>query len=263
MLRLYKLYMKKKKLKKPFFSIVTVVKNDDANIEKTIKSIVSQSFKNFEYIIIDGKSTDKTIKKIKKFKNKISYFLSEKDKGIYFAMNKAINISKGTVLIFVNSGDLLNKNALSIVNKLFLKNKKIDFIFGTVKRHYTSNTIIKSGYDEFRLNYNFDFATSHSTGFFIKLKSFNKVGKFNTKYKCSADYDFYYRAIIKKKLKGISTNKNKIIGIMKSGGHSSKFTFFQHLKEETNIRYNNGQNLFLISLIFCNAIIKFLLKKIF
>ena len=83
MLRLYKLYMKKKKLKKPFFSIVTVVKNDDANIEKTIKSIVSQSFKNFEYIIIDGKSTDKTIKKIKKFKNKISYILSEKDKGIY------------------------------------------------------------------------------------------------------------------------------------------------------------------------------------
>ena len=255
--------MKKKKLKKPFFSIVTVVKNDDANIEKTIKSIVSQSFKNFEYIIIDGKSTDNTIKKINKFKNKISYVLSEKDKGIYFAMNKGINVAKGTVLLFVNSGDLLTKNSLNIIYKLFSNNKKIDFIFGTVKRHYTSNTIIKSGYNKFRLNYNFDFATSHSTGFFIKLDSLNKVGKFNTNYNCSADYDFYYRAIIKKNLQGISTNKNKIIGIMKSGGHSSKFTFFQHLFEETKIRYHNGQNFFLISIIFCNAVIKFLLKKIF
>ena len=255
--------MKKKKSKKPFFSIVTVVKNDDTNIEKTIKSIVSQSFRNFEYIIIDGKSTDKTIKKIKKFKKKISFFISEKDNGIYFAMNKAIDVAKGTVLLFVNSGDLLTKNSLNIIYKIFLNNKKIDFIFGTVKRHYTSKTIIKSGYNKFRLNYNFDFATSHSTGFFIKLESLNKVGKFNTKYKCSADYDLYYRAIVKKNLKGIATNKNKIIGIMKSGGHSSKFSFFQHLLEETKIRYNNGQNFFVISIIFFNAIIKFLLKKIF
>jgi glycosyltransferase involved in cell wall biosynthesis len=255
--------MKKKKLKKPFFSIVTVVKNDEANIQKTIKSIISQSFKNFEYIVIDGKSTDKTIEKINNLKRKISSILSEKDKGIYFAMNKGIKIANGTFLLFVNSGDLLTKNSLKIIYELYSKNKKIDFIFGTVKRHYTTNSIIKSGYNKFRLNYNFDFATSHSTGFFIKLKSLKKVGNFNTKYKCSADYDFYYRAIIKKKLKGISTNKNNLIGIMKSGGYSSKINFFEHLLEETKIRYDNNQNLVLISLIFCNAILKFVFKKIF
>lgn len=263
MLRLYKLYMKKKKLKKPFFSIVTVVKNDETNIQKTIKSIISQSFKNFEYIVIDGKSTDKTIKKINNHKRKISSILSEKDKGIYFAMNKGIKLANGTFLLFVNSGDLLTKNALKIIYKLSCKNKEADFIFGTVKRHYTTNSIIKSGYNKFRLNYNFDFATSHSTGFFIKLESLKKVGNFNTKYKCSSDYDFYYRAIIKKKLKGISTNKNKLIGIMKSGGHSSKISFFHHLLEETRIRYDNKQNLLFIFLIFCNAIIKFCFKKIF
>jgi glycosyltransferase involved in cell wall biosynthesis len=254
--------MEKKKIKKPFFSIVTVVKNDDVNIQNTIQSIISQNYKNFEYIVIDGKSTDKTLKKINKYKNKISLILSEKDGGIYYAMNKGIKLAKGSFLLFVNSGDLLTKNALDIIYNLYKKNKKIDFIFGTVKRHYTSNTITKSGYNKFRLNYNFDFATSHSTGFFIKLDSLKKVGKFNTKYKCSADYDFYYRAIIIKKLKGISTNKNKVIGIMKSGGHSSKISFIQHLIEETRIRYNNGQNIFFISLIFCNAIIKYLLKKI-
>jgi hypothetical protein len=146
---------------------------------------------------------------------------------------------------------------------LYSKNKEVDFIFGTVKRHYTTNTIIKSGYNKFRLNYNFDFATSHSTGFFIKLDSLKNVGNFNTKYKCSSDYDFYYRAIIKKELKGISTSKNKLIGIMKSGGHSSKISFFQHLFEETRIRYDNKQNLLIILLIFCNAMIKFGIKKIF
>ena len=193
--------MEKKKLTKPFFSIITVVKNDENNIQKTIKSIASQNLKNFEYIVIDGKSTDDTIKNIKKYRNKISYFLSERDKGIYFAMNKGIKIAKGSFLLFVNSGDLLTKNALNIVYKLYQKNKEIDFIFGTVRRHYITETITKSGYNKFRLNYNFDFATSHSTGFFIKLKSLNKVGKFNTMYKYSADYDFYYRAIIKKKTK--------------------------------------------------------------
>tara|TARA_B100000767_G_scaffold163546_1_gene153412 strand:- start:1210 stop:1977 length:768 start_codon:yes stop_codon:yes gene_type:complete len=255
--------MKKKKIKKPFFSIVTVVKNDEVNIQNTIQSIISQNYKNFEYIVIDGKSVDKTLEKINKYKNKISHILSEKDKGIYYAMNKGIKLAKGSFLLFVNSGDLLTKNALDIVYDLYKKNNEVDFIFATVKRHYTSNVIVKFGYDKFRLNYNFDFATSHSTGFFIKLESLNKVGKFNTEYKCSADYDFYYRAIIKKKLKGISTNKNKIVGIMKSGGHSSKISFFQHLIEETRIRYKNGQNIFFVFLIFCNAIIKYIPKKIF
>jgi len=249
-----------KKIKKPYFSIVTVVKNDVHNIDKTIKSIISQNYKNFEYIVIDGKSIDGTIIKINKYKAQIKHILSEKDWGIYFAMNKGIKIAKGQVIVFVNSGDLLAKNALGIIFKNFNKHKNIDFVFGTVKRHYTTKTIIKSGYNPFRIRYNFDFATSHSTGFFIKLTSLKKVGKFNTKYKYSADYDLYFRVIIKKKLKGISTNKNNIIGIMKSGGYSSKFSFLQHLLEETKIRYDNGQNLIFIFLIFLNAIIKNVFK---
>tara|TARA_B100001059_G_C17789007_1_gene558970 strand:- start:269 stop:1036 length:768 start_codon:yes stop_codon:yes gene_type:complete len=255
--------MEKKKIKKPFFSIVTVVKNDEHNIQKTIKSIISQSFRDFEYIIIDGKSTDGTIHKVNRYKNQIHHILSEKDRGIYFAMNKGIKLAKGTLLVFVNSGDLLTKNALRIINHLYKKNDKVDFIFGTVKRNYTTGPIIKSGYNKLKLNYNFDFATSHSTGFYIKLQSLKKVGTFNTNYKCSADYDLYYRVIIKNNLKGISTNKNKIIGIMRSGGYSSKISFLQHLLEETNIRYNNGQNIFFVFLIFCNAIFKFFLKKIY
>ena len=112
-----------------------------------------------------------------------------------------------------------------------------------------------------RLLYNFDFATSHSTGFFIKKDVFKKIGYFDTNFKISADYNLYFKMIFKKKnIKGISTKKNELIGIMKSGGYSSKIKFFDHLKEEMKIRYHNGQNLFFISLIFLNAILKNLLK---
>jgi len=251
----------KQKKTKPFFSIITVVKNDEINIGKTIKSVVCQSLKDFEYIIIDGKSSDNTLKKITIFNKKINFLISEKDKGIYFAMNKGAKISNGEVILFVNSGDILTKNALKIIKKKFMENINIGFIFGTVKRHYTTGPIYKYGMNEKRLLYNFDFATSHSTGFFIKKNIFKRMGYFNTNFKISADYDLYFRLIIKNKIKGISTKKNELIGIMESGGFSSKVSFLQHLIEESKIRLHNKQNLLLIFLIFINAVIKFLLIK--
>ena len=92
------------------------------NIQKTIKSIISQKFRDFEYIVIDGKSSDKTFSKIKKYNTRINHISSKKDKGIYFAMNRGIKIAKGTFLIFVNSGDVLTKNALRNINSFYKKN---------------------------------------------------------------------------------------------------------------------------------------------
>lgn len=255
-----KLFTNDSLIKKPFFSIITVVKNDENNIERTIKSIIQQSFKNYEYIIIDGKSSDKTITKILKHKKKINIFISQKDDGIYYAMNKGINLSNGEVIVFINSGDLFSKNALKFIHNKFKKNQKIDFVFGTVLRHYTKKSILKSGFDSKKLIYNFDFATAHSTGFFLKKKIYNLVGNFNTKYKCSADYDIYYKVLLKLRLYGESTSKEQIVGIVAPGGFSSKVSFFEHLKEEIKIRFNNNQNLFLISIIFLNALIKHYFK---
>ena len=243
------------------FSVVTVVKNDQNKISKTIKSILNQSFKNYQYIIIDGNSSDQTKKKILKYKKKLHICISENDKGIYYAMNKALKYVKGEIIVFVNSGDTLTRDALKEVKKVFNSNINYDFVFGTVKRHYTKKTIIKHGFNRNRLRYNFDFATSHSTGFYVKSKILKKYGKFNTKFKISADYDLYYRLILKNNLTGGSTPKNKIIGIMSKGGFSSKISFFEHLKEEMKIRIHNKQNLFLIILIFFNAIIKNFFKR--
>ncbi len=256
-----KLIINKKK-KDVKFSIITVVKNDQKKITKTIKSIINQSFKSFEYLIIDGKSSDQTLFEIKKFRKKINLLISEKDSGIYYAMNKAIKLAKGEIIVFVNSGDLLKKNSLKIVNDIFLKNKNFQYVFGTVKRHYLKDTILKYGVYPNRLKYNFDFATAHSTGFFLKRKMFLKYGLFRTKYKCSADYDLYYRLIESKKILGGCTKKNDLIGIVQKGGYSSKISFFEHLKEECLIRLNNGQNFLFVLIILINAITKFFLKKI-
>ena len=251
-----------KKNKSPFFFFFSVVKNDQDNIEKLIKSVLSQTFKSYEYILIDGNSNDQTLQKIQKFKKRIKLILSEKDNGLYFAMNKGLKLSKGKVVVFVNSGDKLSINALKIINQKFNRDSAIDFIFGTVRRYYTTTSILKYGYSAKRLKYNFDFATSHSTGFFIKLKTIKKIGYFNTDYKCSADYDLYYKAIIVNKLKGGFTSKKQLIGTVQSGGYSSRVTFFDHLFEETKIRIMNNQNILFIILIFCNALIKNFVKKI-
>ncbi len=246
--------------KKPFFSVITVVKNNQKNMIKTIDSIEKQKFKNFEYIVIDGGSKDETIKNIMIRKKRINILMSKKDKGIYDAMNKGIKLSKGKILVFLNAGDVFTKNGLKIVYKKYIENPKVDFIFATVKRHYTKSSIIKSGYNVKRLFFNFDFATSHSSGFFMKKKSLQKVGKFRLKYKCSSDYDLYFRAILIHKMIGNFTGKNQLVGIVKSGGYSSKLSFIDHLIEETRIRFDNNQNIFIVILIFINALVKRFLR---
>ncbi len=155
-------------------SIITVVKNDEKNIEKTIKSIITQKSINFEYIIIDGGSSDNTLKIVKKYKKFIKKIISKKDKGIYHAMNIGIKNSKKDIIVFCNSGDFFYKNSLKKVIKIFDR-RNIDFLFGTVVRNYTKGKIIKYGFNTKRIFYNFDFATAHSTGFFLKKKFTKKL----------------------------------------------------------------------------------------
>ena len=231
--------------KKPFFSIITVVRNGEKSIEKTIKSVANQTFKNFEYIIIDGKSNDQTVDKIKKYKNKINKFVSEKDKGIYDAFNKGLKISNGEFVCVVNCGDKLRKKALEIIFKYLKKYNDLDFIFGSVKKHWG----IVHGYRPKKIYYSWGFYSSHSTGFFIRNLSAKKIGLYNLKYKYHADYDYFFRMIVQKKMKGMATKKDEITGDFERGGFSSKSSYRKMFFEELLIRYNNKQNVVLILLI--------------
>ena len=247
-----------RKRKFPLISIITVVLNNDSHIQKTLDSIFNQKYSNYELIIIDGGSTDGTLKIIKKNKKKIDKWISEKDKGIYDAFNKGMDLAEGDYIGFVNSDDILLPNALKILAKYIAKYPESDFFFGAVRKHWG----VLHGYRAWKIKFSWGFYSSHSTGFFIKLKSAKIVGKYNLKYKYSSDYDYFYRMIVKKKMKGIGTRKDELFGIFKRGGFSSKISFKDHFREEIKIRKDNGQSIFILIIIITYKLIKNF-KKLF
>ena len=141
-------------------------------------------------------------------------------------------------------------NALSIVNEYFIK-KEIDFLFGSVFKHK-----LMYGFFPKKIRWTFGFYTTHSVGFFIKKSSQDKIGLYNTKYKWSADYDIFYKMIIKHKMKGMATKKDEIFGIFRQGGLSSTIKYMDFLKENNQIRLDNGQNKILVLIIFILRILR-------
>jgi glycosyltransferase involved in cell wall biosynthesis len=244
---------------KPIFSIITVVLNGEKFLRETIESVKNQSFKDYEYIIIDGGSTDKTLDIIKEYSEHIDFWISEKDLGLYDAFNKGILMAKGKYIGIINSDDIYTINALKIINQYFSNNLEIDFVFGSVKKHWG----ILHGYRPKKIYYSWGFYSSHSTGFFIKKESANKVGLYDLRYKYHADYDFFFRMIVKNKLKGMATRKDEVTGVFRRGGFSSKIPFRKLFFEELKIRYNNNQNLILIFVIFIHKFFKNIKKLLF
>ena len=241
----------------PKISVVTVVKNGQGHLDLAIKSVINQTYKNIEYIIVDGYSSDNTLSIIEKYKSKINVYLESKDKNMWDAMNKGINVSSGSILVFLNSDDVFTKKALSYAAKYFIENKKIDFLFGTVKKHW-----IKYGYREWKSYFSFGFYTTHSIGFFAKKKLYLENGGYDAKF-LSADLDFFLRIIFKKKFIGTSSKKNELFGYFKTGGFSSKISYRNHLYDLNKIRINNNQSKILVYIIFFIKIFKKPIKFLF
>lgn len=236
----------------PLLTIITVVYNNDKYLEESLKSLYSQAFDSYEHIIIDGGSTDGTLDIIKKYDDKIEYWCSKKDKGIYDAFNIGMKLARGKYIGFLNSDDVYTENALTILKKYIRNYPNVDFIFGSVKKHWG----ILHGYKPYKIYWSWGFYSSHSTGFFIKTESAKKVGLYNLKYKFSSDYDYFFRMIVKHKMKGVATNKDELFGIFRRGGFSSQVQFIDHFFEEIKIRIDNKQNKLLILLIFIYKFLK-------
>ena len=244
-------------MKKYKISIITVTKNSEKFLLKNIKSVKFQNYKNYEHIIVDGNSTDKTIKIIKSNKKKIKFIKNKNDKGLYHAMNVGIKNSSGDIIGILNSDDIYFRNTLRLVNKYFNKHSNLDFLFGSVYKHK-----LLHGFKPEVINWSFGFYTTHSVGFFIKRESQLKVGLYDLKYKYSADYDLFLRMIKKFNLIGLSTKKNEIFGKFRPGGLSSRIKFIDYLRECNKIRINNGQNTFFVYFIYVLRILKNLKKII-
>ena len=232
-------------------SIITVTKNSEKFLLQNILSVKSQKYRNFEHIIVDGNSKDKTIQIINSHKKSVKFVKNLNDKGLYHAMNVGIKKSSGDIIGILNSDDIYFKNTLKIVNNYFNKYRDLDFLFGSVYKHK-----LLSGYNPNIINWSFGFYTTHSVGFFIKKKSQLKVGLYDLKYNYSADYDLFLRMIKRFKLKGLSTKKSEIFGRFRRGGLSSRINFLDYLIECNKIRLNNGQNIFQVYFIFILRILK-------
>ena len=243
--------------KKVRFSIITVVKNDRKNIEKTIKSVLQNSFKDFEYIIIDGRSNDGTVEKINSFKKKIDYFSSAKDKNLWDGINKGIRKSNGQILFVLNSGDVLYKDGLKIANKYF-KNYDIDFLFGAIKKDR-----IFYKFEPEKIFFRLNIYPSHSGSFFIKSSKQKELGLYDINLDYCSDYDLFIRMIKKKKFRGMSTKKNEVIAKFDMNGMSSKIPLIKFYYLEMKVRFKNGQNLIYLFFLFILKILNLLKNKLF
>ena len=176
-------------------SIITVVYNGESNIERTINSVLSQSYQDFEYVVIDGKSTDNTVNIINQYKDKIDYFVSERDNGVYDAMNKGILVSKGEWIIFMNAGDTFNSN--NTLSEIFCNNQYagIDVLYGNVLCCYSNYEKLLRARSVDYLNYRMPFCHQSS---FVRTCLAKEI-LFELKYKYSADYDFFHKLFLQKK----------------------------------------------------------------
>ena len=186
-------------------SIITVCKDAENAIEKTILSVVTQSCfaENIEYLIIDGASTDKTVEIIKQYTNKHPIkWISEPDSGIYNAMNKALKMASGEIIYFLNTGDrLFDEKTISLVLNEFAKNIP-DFLYTDVlscKINDLSKAKIKkhNNIDKYFLIRD---CICHQASFY-KKNVFDKLGIFNEKFKLAADYEMLLKIMADTNLK--------------------------------------------------------------
>lgn len=175
----------------PKISVITAVWNDAEHIEKTIQSVLSQTFPNVEYIIIDGGSKDGTVEVIKKYADKLSYWISEPDKGVYDAMNKGIAASTGDFVIFMNSGDTFHSE--DAIEKMCLDNvDKNTIVYGNVSVKYWDGVYIEKPHEFFKTFMKFKgVGICHQTVFFPG-EALKKM-KYDLSYRIASDYDLMYR----------------------------------------------------------------------
>ena len=174
-------------------SIITVNLNNKDGLQKTIDSVISQTFKGFEWIVIDGGSTDGSKELIEKYADHISYWVSEPDKGIYNAMNKGIRVAKGEYIEFLNSGDLyFNEKTLETVNRHLSHS---DIIYGSA--------IIRRDGKDIRIHMQRDICSfydlvkkpiNHQSSF-IKKELFEKYGLYDERLRIVSDWKFFLEVV--------------------------------------------------------------------
>lgn len=224
----------------PLVSIITVVFNGESYLEQTIKSVLNQTYKNIEYLIIDGGSTDNTLNIIKKYDSFISHWISEEDNGLYDAMNKGINMVNGILIGMINSDDWYEKNAVELNVNAYLKNQNKQ-IFHADRYNIDGNgnrSIYKYKPSAWRFKYHG--MTFNHPSMFITKKEYEQH-QYSTKFRSHADYLFVLEAWLKDSSK-FHYLEHPIVNY-RLQGISSSLSFTKMLQEEYAVRRESGMPL--------------------
>lgn len=185
------------KMKAPLVSIITVVRNAEHTIEKTIRSVLEQDYQPLEYIIVDGSSNDSTMQVINRFSDRISIILSEPDQGIYDAFNKGYALSSGDYIGYLNADDWLSAGQVSAGMRT-IQASGADFCFGDMLVHDVpgpggTSTILRRGDPDYKQVTAFSMPELFQTTWLCNRKMFEGVGLFKTNYAIASDYDWLVR----------------------------------------------------------------------
>ena len=231
-------------------SVVTVVRNDCAHIEETMRSVLEQTGCGFEleYIVIDGASDDGTAEIIARYGDKLAFHVSEKDSGIYNAMNKGIAKCTGDVIGMINSGDRYLPGALETVASSFSEYGSLDRIFwGDVI--YQRQGLVK-GFREKNLKRG---AFAPHPSMFVPRNIYERIGTYDESFRLLGDYDFMYRAVNAENIRPLYVPR--AVAFYLEDGLSDKYVL-QCLKDELRVKLRYGQNPLTARLVFGLKVLK-------
>jgi len=206
---------------RPFFSVITVVRNAVSTIEDCIMSVETQTFTDFEYIVVDSLSDDGTSELISKHLGSIDKYVREKDSGIYDAMNKAIEMCEGEYIGIINADDAYFEDTLKNVQKVITEFPDSQIVYGGVQ------ILAEGGGLLFVDHSNLDRAMIAHPSCFVSAEAYRLFGAFNTDFKIAADYDFMLRA---RNAGAVFHNSGLLLAKYRPGGASAKFRL-QSIKE--------------------------------
>ena len=239
-------------------SMITIAFNSEKTIEDTIRSVITQKASELEYIIIDSKSTDKTIDIVDKYKDNRFKVISEKDGGISDAFNKGVKLATGEIIGIINSDDVLMPEALTVVEKTFDSQPDTDIVYGNVIRFM--NTVndgyeVKPCTDLEKMKYKF---LLNHPAIFIRKSAYQKYGFFSLDYKCAMDYEL----ISKMYFSGAKFfYLDKALAAFREGGVSDvKFT--QTMREHKIVAKRNGAGKVQLFLHICKLYLRRYLLRI-
>ena len=240
----------------PLISVVTVSYNAVSTIEQTILSVINQTYPHIEYIIIDGGSTDGTVDIIKKYADKIAYWVSEPDKGIYDAMNKGIKVATGEWINFMNSGDCLYRNDTieKILNKSSTTNN-VSIIYGKTMKIFEKYCTIELPPMLSKIKSRLPFCHQSS---FIKLELL-QMHPYNTNYKLVADDEFFYSMYMNNV---IFLFVDEIISKYDAYSGVSSCNIKQALWENYQIR-GKSNNIYFLFIVYLPLLLRKMLKSFF